>query len=167
MPESARLLCWRAGWRAHTWPISWPEHGLELRLVIEVVHDAARDVDVAAAGGERVDLVAVEHRERVRQLRTLARLGGALADFIDVLQRLLRRRTTPPNCCSSIGCTSFDLAISPASLWNTRSGVPVTGLVAQPVRPAAAAGTGKPAGERESMIVLDGMRGPCQSGRRS
>jgi hypothetical protein len=74
--------------RAHVTDLV-PEHGLELCLVIEVVHDAARDVDVAAAGREGVDLVAVEHRKRVRQLRTLARLGGALAHFIDVRSDLL------------------------------------------------------------------------------
>src|SRR5688572_3038907 len=61
-----------------------PEHGFELGLVIEVIHDAASDVDVAATGREGVDLFAVQHGEGVLQLRTLADLRGALAYFVDV-----------------------------------------------------------------------------------
>ena len=36
------------------------EHGRELGLGVEVAHDAARDVDVAARQREGVDLLAVE-----------------------------------------------------------------------------------------------------------
>ena len=84
MPASVDLLCWRTGWRARDVADLVAEHGRELGLGIQVVHDAASDVDVPAAGREGVDVLAVEHRERVLQLRALARLGGALADFVHV-----------------------------------------------------------------------------------
>ena len=48
------------------------EHGGELGLVLDVGHDAAGDVDVAARQREGVDLVAVEYRESVLKVRTVA-----------------------------------------------------------------------------------------------
>ena len=61
------------------------EHRGEFGLGVEVRHDAARDVDVAAGQRKRVDVGAVEHRERVLQVRTVARRRDALADGVDVL----------------------------------------------------------------------------------
>ena len=62
-----------------------PEHRGELRLGVQVIHDAARDVDVTATRREGVDLFAVEHGEEVLQVRAFARLRCPLTDFVDVL----------------------------------------------------------------------------------
>ena len=65
------------------------DHGHQLGFRIQKIHDAARDVDVAAAGRECVDVLAVEHRKGVLQVRTLADFGRALTDFVHVLLQLL------------------------------------------------------------------------------
>ena len=64
------------------------EHGGEVRLVLEVRQDAARDVDVAAHGREGVDVVGVDDREVPLELGPLADRGELLADALDVLLEL-------------------------------------------------------------------------------
>ena len=67
-----------------TWMISCAEHAGELRFVLDQRQRAARDVDVAAGRGERVDAVGVEHDEGPRQARTRAALRQRQADQADV-----------------------------------------------------------------------------------
>ena len=67
-----------------------PEHRGELRLRVEVREDAARDVHVASRQRERVDLFAVEHRERELHVWPVADGDDALAEVAHVgLQRLV------------------------------------------------------------------------------
>ena len=64
------------------------DHPREFRLRIEIGQDAARDVDIAAGQGERVDVRAVDHSEMPLQARPVALLRQRLADRIDIgLQR--------------------------------------------------------------------------------
>ncbi len=65
------------------------DHRRQFGLGIEVHHDPAGDVDVAARQRERVDLVAVEHGEGVLQVGAMALRGNALANRVDVLLQLL------------------------------------------------------------------------------
>ena len=60
------------------------EYRGELRLVVEVRHDPAGDVDVPAGQREGVGLLAIEHRERPGDLRTVALGGQTLPEVVDV-----------------------------------------------------------------------------------
>ena len=60
------------------------EHGREVRLVLEVRQDAARDVDVPAHGREGVHVVGVDDREVPFELGHLADRGELVADALDV-----------------------------------------------------------------------------------
>ena len=60
------------------------EHGGEFGLVLDVGHDAAGDVDIAARQREGIDLVAVEHRESVLKVRAVALLRQPFADALHV-----------------------------------------------------------------------------------
>jgi hypothetical protein len=64
------------------------EHRGEVRLVLEVGQDPARDVDVAAHGREGVHVVGVDDREVPLELRPLADRRELLADPLHVLLQL-------------------------------------------------------------------------------
>jgi hypothetical protein len=64
------------------------QHCLEFCFRVQIVEDAACDVHVPAARCERVDLIGVEHRKVVLQLRPMADLRGALSDVVHVRLQL-------------------------------------------------------------------------------
>ena len=64
------------------------QHGRELRLVLYVGQDAARDVDVAALGRKGVDVVGVDDREMPLEFRARGVRGEFLADMLHVLLQL-------------------------------------------------------------------------------
>ncbi len=64
------------------------QHGRELRLVLHVGQDAARDVDVAALGRKGVDVVGVDDREMPFEVGASADLGEFLADPLHVFLQL-------------------------------------------------------------------------------
>ena len=64
------------------------EHGSEIRLVLEVGQDAARDVDVAAHGREGVHVVGVDDREMPLELGPLAHCRELLADPLHIVLEL-------------------------------------------------------------------------------
>jgi hypothetical protein len=59
-------------------------HAGELGLAVEVGHDPARHVHVAAGQRERVDLGRVEHREGPLQVGAVRLLREPLAEVVDV-----------------------------------------------------------------------------------
>ena len=62
-----------------------PEHGGEFCFRVQIGQQATMHVDVAAAGGERVDGVIVHHHELELGIRHVALARDALADFADVI----------------------------------------------------------------------------------
>ena len=66
------------------------EHRRELRLAVEIGHDAARDVDVAARQREGIRLLAVEDRKRPGEIGAFSLGSDALPDLVDIsLQALV------------------------------------------------------------------------------
>ena len=61
----------------------------ELRLGRELCQDAASQVDEPARDGERVDCRIVHDAERPREVRSLGRLGQALAEVVYIVTELL------------------------------------------------------------------------------
>ena len=64
------------------------EHCGELRFILHVGQDAARNVDIAALGCERVDVVGVDNREMPFEFGAIADLRDFLTDALHVFLQL-------------------------------------------------------------------------------
>ena len=69
--------------RGHV-PDFMPEHTGQLGLIVQIRQNAARDVDVAARNGERIDNGRIEKAEVPAQGGELGNRGQALADRVHV-----------------------------------------------------------------------------------
>ena len=113
------------------------EHADELRFVVEIRQDAARDVDEPAGQRERIDRRRIDDRKAPRQVRALRASREPHADIAARSAAALRSSYSPISCrtCAS---SSRPTEISCSSLMNDSSRLPVTGLVAQAVISTAA-----------------------------
>ncbi len=133
--STPRVLLARRVARGHVADLM-AENRREFRFRGHVRQQATVDVDIAAAGGERVHRVVIEHRELevpVGQVAVLCHLG---ADHLDVvLQRLVFVETVG---LDDLLVVPPGLLLSPCWVPITTFGRPVTGFVEQPVTASTA-----------------------------